>query len=455
VDLLINLPANMGLMKISKTIIAVLFFFVAALGAAAQKTWRFDLGNGKLQPGYIAVTTASEYTEEKGYGFEFSSGLRSADAGLKDALKTDYISSDKPFYFSVKLPEGNYKVEVLLGDAKAASATTIKAECRRLMVEKIETAKGNFTKAVFNVHIRDSFIAGGGRVRLKPREREYLHWDNKLTLEFNNTGPKVCAVEITPASNLPTIFLAGNSTVVDQSAEPWASWGQMIPAFFAPGKAVIANYAESGETLKSFKGAGRLQKIWSLAKKGDYLLIEFAHNDQKPGGNHLDPYTTYQQTLKEWIAEARKRGVTPILVTSVNRRSFDSSGQISNSLGDYPDAVRQLAQTEKVDLIDLNAQTKTLYEAMGVDGSIKAFVHFAANTYPNQPRDVKDNTHFSSYGAYEIARAAVEEIKKNIPSLAKLLRKDLQPFDAAHPDSFETFALPPSSFVGIIKPDGN
>jgi len=442
-------------MKITKTVFTASFLIVATLGAAAQKTWRFDFGNGKLQPGYTAVTTTSEYTDEKGYGFEFSSGLRASDAGLKDALKTDFISSDKPFYFSVKIPEGNYKVQVLLGDGKGSSVTTIKAECRRLMAEKIETGKGKFTQSVFNVHVRDSFIAGAGKVRLKPREREYLHWDNKLTLEFNNASPKVCAVEITEVKDLPTIFLAGNSTVVDQSAEPWASWGQMIPAFFAPGKAVIANYAESGETLKSFKGAGRLQKIWSLAKKGDYLLIEFAHNDQKPGGNHLDPYTTYQQTLKEWIAEARKRGVFPILVTSVNRRSFDSSGHISNSLGDYPDAVRQLAKSEKVGLIDLNAQTKTLYEAMGVEGSIKAFVHFAANTYPNQPKDVKDNTHFSSYGAYEIAKAAVEEIKKNIPSLAKLLRKDLQPFDAAHPDSFESFQLPPSSFVGTIKPDGN
>jgi lysophospholipase L1-like esterase len=322
----------------------------------------------------------------------------------------------------------------------------------------METPNGKIITASFTVHVKDSFIRlpdGTTNVRLKSREKVYLHWDDKLTLEFNNAASKVCAVEITNAENIPTVFLAGNSTVVDQAEEPWAAWGQMIPAFFQPGKLAVANYAESGETLKAFKGERRLEKIWSLAKKGDYLFIEFAHNDQKPGGNHLDPFTTYKQTLKEWITEAKQRGVTPVLVTSMHRRTFDADGKITNSLGDYPKAVRQTANQEDVAVIDLNSMSKMVYEALGPQQSIKAFVHFAANTYPNQPKDVADNTHFSTYGAYQLAQCVATGIRQNIPELAKYLRKESPLYDPTAPDDVSKWNLPLSSFIGATKPDGN
>lgn len=430
-------------------------FFLYAVTSQAQ-TWRYDFGSGKVEQGYIQVLPETVYTTEKGYGFEFSSALTSQSYNGKDKLKDDFITSKKPFYFSVKLPEGNYNVKVILGDKAGVSTTTIKAECRRLMVEKVQTAKGKYAAAEFTVHVKDSIIrSADSKVRLKPRERAYLHWDDKLTLEFNNEMPKVCGVEISKADKIPTVFLAGNSTVVDQSEEPWAAWGQMIPSFFQPGKIAVANYAESGETLKAFKGERRLEKIWSMAKPGDYLFIEFAHNDQKPGGNHLDPFTTYKQTLKEWIAEAKKRNITPVLVTSMNRRSFDSLGRVTNSLGDYPEAVRQIAKEEGVAFIDLNAMSKTLYEALGPQGSIKAFVHFAANTYPNQPKDVADNTHFSTYGAYQLAKCMVNGIRQNVPALAGYLKKNLPKYDPAQPDDVTKWNLPLSSFVGTVKPDGN
>jgi lysophospholipase L1-like esterase len=420
--------------------------------------WKFDFGSGKVQPGYIQILPETKYNSETGYGFEFSSSLSSKVYSGKDDLRNDYITSNKPFYFSIKLPEGNYNVKLILGDRQGTSVTTIKAECRRLMVEKAETAYGEIAAIEFTVHIRDSVIRSDSSsvVRLKPRERIYLHWDNKLTLEFNNTNPKICAVEITAAKNIPTVFLAGNSTVVDQAEEPWAAWGQMIPAFFQPKKLAIANYAESGETLKAFEGERRLQKVWSMAKPGDYLFIEFTHNDQKPGSNHLEPFTTYKQKLKEWITEAGKRNIIPVLVTSMHRRSFDSStGKIINTLSDYPEAMRQTAKEENVALIDLNAMSKILYEAWGPQKSIKAFVHFPANSFPNQPNELKDNTHFTTYGAYELARCVVKGINQNLPALAKFLKENLPLFDPAHPDPFEQWHLPPSSFIGTVKPDGN
>jgi lysophospholipase L1-like esterase len=444
-------------MQIRKIIIVAVAAVLSACSCFAQQTsFKFDFGSGKAKPGYTKVLKDMVYNSETGFGFEFSSNLVEVRTNGSDDLRNDYITSDQPFYFSVKLPEGNYNVKVILGDKTGTSVTTIKAECRRLMIEKLETSKGKFATAEFTVHIKDSLIRPSlTRVKLKPRESSYLHWDDKLTLEFNNAAPKVCGVEITRVDNIPTVFLAGNSTVVDQANEPWAAWGQMIPAFFQPGKVAVANYAESGETLKAFKGERRLEKIWSMAKPGDFLFIEFAHNDQKAGGNHLDPFTTYKQTVKEWIAEAKRRGITPVLVTSMNRRTFDSTGHITNSLGDYPEAMRQTGKEEGVAVIDLNAMSKILYEALGPVQSIKAFVHFAANTYPNQPNDVKDNTHFSTYGAYELAKCVVNGIRKDIPQLAKYLKKDLPKFDPAKPDDFADWKLPASSFVGMVKPDGN
>ncbi len=362
-----------------KRFLNILLFYFFAHSATGQ-IWKYDFGSGPAAKGYIQITPASKFSYTTGFGFDQGSVVKSVERKGNDALRCDFITGDKPFYFSVKLPEGNYDVKLILGDKEGTSATTVRAECRRLFLQNIKTKKGEVVEKTFTVHVKDSVIkdasgAAISKVRLKPREFSYLHWDNLLTIEFNDSLAKVCGIEITLNTTARTIFLAGNSTVVDQDREPWAAWGQMFPSFFEPGNICIANYAESGETLKAFKGERRLEKIWSMAKPGDFLFIEFTHNDQKPGGNFLDPFTTYKSTLKEWIAEARKRNITPVLVTSMHRRSFDSAGHIINTLLDYPEAMRQTAKEENVVLIDLNAMSKILYEAWGPERSIKAFVH--------------------------------------------------------------------------------
>ncbi|MBC7946300.1 MAG: rhamnogalacturonan acetylesterase [Chitinophagaceae bacterium] len=425
---------------------------------AQQRAFKFDFGSGKAAPGYTQVTPTSIFNESNGFGFSEGVKLESVDRG-GNSLTGDFITSKHPFYFSVRLPEGNYDVKLILGDSRGTSATTVRVECRRLMLENVKTKKGKLAFPVFTVHVKDSLIRKEGesirRVRLKDRERNYRHWDNLLTIEFNDSLPKVGGLEIIPNPTATTIFLAGNSTVVDQDREPWAAWGQMLPVFLVPSKVAVANYAESGETMKAFQGERRLEKIWSLAKPGDYLFIEFTHNDQKPGGNHLDPFTTYQQMLKTWIDEARKREVIPVLVTSMHRRNFDESGKIVNTLLEYPEAARQTAASEKVALIDLNAMSQTLYESWGPDRSLKAFVHFPANTFPNQTEALKDNTHFSTYGAYELARCVVSSIRQQRLSLEKYVRKDFPKYNPANPMAFEKFYWPPSTFMAIARPDGN
>ncbi len=161
-------------------------------------------------------------------------------------------ASDQPFLFSVAVPEGNYKVTVTLGDANAASTTTVKAELRRLMLEKIHADAGKTETRTFAVNVRTPQIAGGGEVHLKPREKtsEMMAWDDKLTLEFNGDRPSVSSLEISSA-DLPTVYILGDSTVCDQPKEPWNSWGQMLTRFLNPDVAV-AYHAESGESLRQF-----------------------------------------------------------------------------------------------------------------------------------------------------------------------------------------------------------
>ncbi|WP_276480195.1 rhamnogalacturonan acetylesterase [Paraflavitalea pollutisoli] len=439
-----------------KHLYLLLTLCLPALLQAQTNTWRFDLGSGKLTEGYKPVTATTFYNDQTGYGFEPGAVLRAVDRGGKDPLKSDFITGQLPFFFSVKLPEGNYHVTVILGDADSASVAAIRVENRRMMVQQVKTKRKQFATVHFTVHVRDSLIHGTERqVRLKPREGSYLHWDNKLTIEFNDAAPKVCAIEIAPAMDVTTVFLAGNSTVVDQTGEPFASWGQMIPAFFQPGKIAIANYAESGEALTSFRSAHRLDKILALMKQGDYLFIEFGHNDQKQKGEGIGAFTSYAADLKYYISETRKRGGIPVLVTSMHRRSFDSTGKIVNTLGDYPAAVRKTAVEERVAMIDLNNMSKTLYEAWGPDKSQLAFVIYPANTFPGQEKALKDNTHFNTYGAYEIARCIVEGIKKNKLALMYFLKKDIPAFDPAKPDEVKAWHWPLSPRLNITKPDGN
>ncbi|EHQ24237.1 rhamnogalacturonan acetylesterase [Mucilaginibacter paludis] len=444
------------LKKLSTSICGLLAF--AGTVSAQQTNFKFKLGTGGAPAGYTLISAASVFNEDAGYGIDFGSTARAVSRDAKMTLKSSFLTADKPFFFSVNVPEGNYKVTVTLGDVKEKTETTVKAESRRLMLEKVATAPGEFVTKTFVVNIRKPNIGTGGKVSLKPRELGKLDWDNKLTLEFAGAHPCVEAIEITKADDQITVYLAGNSTVVDQDDEPWASWGQMIPRFFKPGVA-IADHAESGLTLGSFMGSHRLDKVMSMIKPGDYLFVEFGHNDQKEKGANDGPYKSYTERLKAYINEARAKKAIPVIVTSTSRRAFNDSGKVVNTLGEYPAAARKVAQELNVPLIDINAMTADFYNALGVEKSKKAFVHYPANTYPGQDKLLEDNTHFNVYGAYEIAKCIIEGIRRNHLGLGKYLI-DAPRFDPSHPDPVESFFLPPSPPSPVlqgtlVKPDGN
>jgi lysophospholipase L1-like esterase len=358
-------------------------------------------------------------------------------------------TSRQAFYVSVKEPEGNFLVTVTLGNGKEATRTAVKAEARRLMVFPISTVPGQTVERSFVVHTRTPYISATEHVHLKPREIGDLDWDHKLTLEFTGTNASVRTITVKPVQ-VPTIYIAGDSTVVDQQKAPWASWGQMLPAFFTD-KVSVANEAESGETIRSFVGEGRLAKIMSTIQPGDYLLLGFAHNDQKPGRGFVS-IPEYKTLVRHYIELARSKGAHPVVFTAIERRVFNSKGKIVNTLAGYPAAIREVAREEHVPVIDLNKMSFPLFEAMGPKGTLKAFVHYPANTFPNQPKPLADNTHFTSYGAFELAKCVVRGIREAKLPIAKDIRKDAVHFDPNHPDPPSVLGLPPDPFVSAKTP---
>ena len=326
------------------------------------------------------------------------------------------------------------------------------------MLEKIHAKPGEYLSSMFTTNVRFPDINDIEKVQFKPRENDHPNWDRLLTIEFNDVRPCVCAIEIARAKDAIAVFLAGNSTVTDQKEEPWAAWGQMLPRFFKAGKVAIANHAESGESLKSFIAENRLKKIESVMKSGDYLFIQFGHNDQKPQNSvYVEPFSGYKEYLKLYIATARKHGAIPVLITPMHRRKFDGNGEIINTHGDYPQAMRQVAQEENVALIDLHEMSEIFYKALGVEGSKKAFVHYPAGTFPGQNEALKDDSHFNNYGAYQLAKCIIIGIKANNLDIAKYLVDDLPLFEPGHPDPFEYWNLPvsPAQVTAFIKPAGN
>ena len=361
--------------------------------------------------------------------------------------------SQQPFNFSVAVPDGNYRVTVTLGNKKKAGQTVVRAESRRHYVDEVVTKKGKFATVEFIVNKHSPVIEGDVRVKLKSREVDYKNWDDSLNLSFFGLMPAVQRIHIEPITNVTTIFLCGNSTVVDQEDEPWASWGQMITRWFGP-QVAIANFAESGLSCTTFLAQLRLDKILSQLKKGDYVMVEFGHNDEKEKKVGDGAWYSYSRNLKIFADRVKAAGGNIIFCTPTARRFF-KDGRIENTHGDYPEAMKTVAGREQVPVIDLTRMSTTFYETLGEEGSKKALVHYAANTFPNQEKALADNTHFNPYGAWEIAKMVVMGLKQIQSPLASYLRPEWQDFDPARPDDPDQFVWQMSSGSNLTKPDGN
>jgi lysophospholipase L1-like esterase len=447
--------------------------FVPGL-AAAEKTrtdFRFSFGPGAAVPGFISVGADTMYSDERGYGFEpFTTipapgtgkpapntppAIQGIDRKTGGALHSHFVTSDRPFLFSVAVPPGNYRVTLVLGDMDDESASTVKAESRMLMLLHIHSRAGGFATRSFLVIVHDPKISTGGEVKLDARENGVCHWDNKLTLEFSGARPALCSMEVHKVDDAITVFLCGDSTVTSQVREPYGTWGQMLPRWFDDHVAV-ADYAESGETLKGFKNERRWDKVLGEVKKGDYVFLQFGHNDlNKSGRNAIWPSndpagdwsltyseanTDYKRLLMEYATEVKMKGAIPVIVTPMTKIQSKTGEINAAGLGDYPKAAVEASKEAAVACIDLNAMSMEVVKGFGPEAARQAYV---------------DGQHTTSYGGYLLSRCIVEGIRQNKLALSLYFVGDVGKFDPLHPEpSLDDFNKEPElKKPEIAKPE--
>lgn len=210
------------------------------------------------------------------------------------------------------------------------------------------------------------------------------------------------------------LLVIGDSTASEyaENRAPRKGWGQMLQECIDPARVEVIDGAKSGRSSKSYYEEGWWNEYFEKLGKGDYVLIQFGHNDQKPDEErHTDPETTYKEWLTKYVTEARAKGVTPILMTSIHRNKWKGS-EIADSHGNYPPAVRELAKELGVPLIDMHAETEKLFQKLGPEKTKEIFLILEPGEHPNYPDGVTDNTHLREYGARTLARMVAAALKK-------------------------------------------
>ena len=224
----------------------------------------------------------------------------------------------------------------------------------------------------------------------------------------------------------PTLFLAGDSTMADYATDgnPQRGWGQSLPSFLT-GDITVENHATNGRSTKSFIAEKRWEGIMSRLGEGDYVFIQFGHNDSKveDSNRYAPARTVYKENLIRFVNDVRSKKATPILITPVMRRKFDDNGSFIDQHGEYPVVVREVAKAMNVDLIDLHQSSKDLIVNEGMENSKRFFLHVPSNHYKNyNGKKAEDNTHFSEYGAASIASLVCKAVNDQNLALKKYLK---------------------------------
>ena len=225
----------------------------------------------------------------------------------------------------------------------------------------------------------------------------------------------------------PTIYGIGDSTMANKTKpeeNPERGWGQMLPLFFND-NITIDNRAQNGRSTRSFIAEKRWDDILKTLKKGDYVFIQFGHNDQKEKDStrYTNPHTAYRHNLIRFVEETRAKGATPILFSSIVRRNFNEKGVLISTHGEYTMEVRLVAQEYNVPFIDMEYYTELLEQSYGPEKSKQLHLHFKAGEIPYYKEDKADDTHLGVKGATEVAKIAVEELKKTKLDIIKYIKQ--------------------------------
>ena len=228
------------------------------------------------------------------------------------------------------------------------------------------------------------------------------------------------------AQKKPTLFLIGDSTMANKDnpdKNPEHGWGQVLPQFLTT-EIEIQNHAMNGRSSKSFRTEGRWDKVEKQLKKGDFVVIQFGHNDQKvkDSTKFTNPYTQYRANLERYVNETRAKGATPILMTSIVRRDFTENGVLVDTHGNYPLVVRLVADDMKVPFVDMQLLTEQMEIAAGPEKSKLLHLHFKAGENAYYSKDKADDTHLSKLGAETVAKLAVKSLKPLKTGLEKYIK---------------------------------
>lgn len=228
------------------------------------------------------------------------------------------------------------------------------------------------------------------------------------------------------AQKKPTLFLIGDSTMANKEnpdKNPEHGWGQVLPQFMTSG-IEIQNHAMNGRSSKSFRTEGRWDKVEKQLKKGDFVVIQFGHNDQKikDSTKFTNPYTQYRANLERYVNETRAKGATPILMTSIVRRNFTENGVLVDTHKEYPLVVRMVANDMKVPFVDMQLLTEQMEIAYGPENSKKLHLHFKEGEEPYYTKAKDDDTHLSRLGAETVAKLAVKDLKSLKTGLEKYIK---------------------------------
>jgi len=221
-----------------------------------------------------------------------------------------------------------------------------------------------------------------------------------------------------------SIYLAGDSTMAQKlaSRRPETGWGEHLQQYFDMDRARVVNLARNGRSTRTFIEEGRWQEIVDALRPGDFVFIQFGHNDASV--ERTDRYTPpadYRRNLARFVADVRAKQANPVLLTPVMRRRFDENGAFYDAHGEYPGLVRAVAAELRVPLIDMHRTSEQVLRGYGAEPSKALFLHIPPGTSANYPQGLEDNTHFSPVGAELMAALAVAGIRESVPELAALL----------------------------------
>lgn len=350
-----------------------------------EPVYRFDFGT-ETEDDRTGVQNTLYY-EQAGYGFKDASGVNVA---------ADQVSAPSGTTFAVDLPNGDYKVTLRLGSETRDSEVGVKSEfVQKLAVGKVQAgAPLDYTYDVALVDGQLDFLFTGTAIDIR-----------ELNIE------KYPARQAGAAA---TVYMAGDSTMqsYSESQAPQQGWGQQFGRYFASG-VTVSNESIGGRSSKSFMVDGRLDSILQRIKPGDYLFVSFGHNDASVGipDRYASP-TDYKTYLARYVNGAKQRGATPVLLTPVGRRDFNTVTQSFNvSFPEYVKAAKEVAAELNVPLIDLSSLSVAYYDQLGNAATEKLFLYANPGEYPKYPNGVGDNTHFSAYGAAKIAGLAANAVK--------------------------------------------